>query len=194
MDALQMFRIGYGHARGSVDDILGALPPEQLRQRPHPRLNSIAWTILHIARNEDVVVSRFLAGCEQLFTVGGWAARLNIGHHHAGTGMTDEEVAGVTGSIDVDALGAYWEAVGERLWESVSALSPDALDEITDPEQARRVMGREYFPERLTAEAEHFAGRSKGVWLAGTILAHGLRHVGEVQTIRSLVGSPAPAG
>ena len=188
MDALQMFRIGYDNAHDTVVDILGALPPEQLQVRPHPRLNSIAWIVLHVARNHDVVASRFLVGCEQVFIAGGWAAQLNIGHQHAGTGMTDDEVAEVTARIDMDALHAYWAAVGERVREAVGALSPVTLDEITEPEQARRVMGWEYFPEHLAASAEEFTGRTKGMWLAGTILAHGLRHVGEIQTIRSLVG------
>ena len=188
MDALGLFRIGFDHAHETVTELLAALSPEQLRARPDPRLNSIAWTALHVARTHDVVASRLLTDWEQAFTEGGWAACLNIAHRHAGTGMADAEVVDVTRDIDLGALRDYWAAVMDRARAAVSALSAGALDEVTDAERARRVMAGEYYPGGLADEAAQYAGRPKGLWLGGTILAHGLRHVGEMQTIRSLLG------
>ena len=34
--------------------------PELMRQRPHPRVNSLAWNMWHLTRVEDYAVNRFI--------------------------------------------------------------------------------------------------------------------------------------
>jgi DinB superfamily len=69
------------------------LTDTQVRLRPHPSMNSIAWLLWHIARSKDMGVDRLIANRSDVLHGGGWAPRLNMSRRDMGTGMTDEEVA-----------------------------------------------------------------------------------------------------
>jgi hypothetical protein len=88
-----------------------AVADAHMRQRPHPRVNSIAWNLWHLARVEDARVSRFVADLPQLLDVGGWAEKLNIPWRHHGSGMTFDEVDELDQRINLPALREYSQAV-----------------------------------------------------------------------------------
>ena len=68
MDALSFLLLRYGDLhRGLVDDLLSRLSEAQVRGRPHPGVNTVAWLLWHTARVEDVGVNRFLADRPQVF-------------------------------------------------------------------------------------------------------------------------------
>ena len=50
---------------------------DQMRLRPHPQLNSIAWLLWHMARSEDMGVNRLIANRPDVLTGDGWASRLD---------------------------------------------------------------------------------------------------------------------
>ncbi len=39
------------------------IPEILMRQRPHPRVNSIAWIVWHLTRVEDAGLNRFVVDC-----------------------------------------------------------------------------------------------------------------------------------
>jgi hypothetical protein len=92
MDAIDFLLLRYGDLhRGLVDDLLGKLTEAQVRGRPHPGVNTVAWLLWHAARIEDVGVNRFVAERPQALDAG-WLDRLKVGRRDVGTGMDDAEV------------------------------------------------------------------------------------------------------
>ena len=60
IDIFLEFHKGKGLPNQAIDRLFDRLSEEQLRCRPHPVLNSVAWVVWHIARAEDVGVNRFV--------------------------------------------------------------------------------------------------------------------------------------
>lgn len=63
MDAIDFFLVRYTELHGRlVDDLVRGLNEAQVRGRPAPGVNTVAWLLWHMARIEDVGVNRFVAG------------------------------------------------------------------------------------------------------------------------------------
>src|SRR4051812_9840062 len=87
-----------------MDRLFDMLSEEQLRCRPHPVVNSIAWIVFHISRAEDTGVNRYVVDLPQVFDGGDWGRRMNIEIRHHGYGMSDREVTALSQHIDLPAL------------------------------------------------------------------------------------------
>src|SRR6266704_5194407 len=121
MDAISFFLLRYGDLhRLLIDDLLKGLSDAQVRGRPTPGVNTIAWLLWHMARIEDVGVNRFLVDGTQVLDEG-WGARLGVARRDVGTGMSDGEVDELSARIDLPALRGYWEAVTARTLGVVEA-------------------------------------------------------------------------
>src|SRR3989337_1453449 len=92
-------------------EIWDRVPHDLMRQRPHPRVNSIAWNLWHMTRVEDAGLNRFVVDRSQVLDQGQWLPRLNIPWRHQGTDMTFTEVDDLSQHIDVHALHDYSGAV-----------------------------------------------------------------------------------
>jgi DinB superfamily len=192
--ALQFFLLRYEvlHATTgsqSIDSLFSTLSEAQLRDRPRPDLNSIAWIVWHMARAEDFGVQRFVGHRPQVFDQEAWMARLHVPLRHCGTAMTDEEVSDLSARIDLAALRAYWAAVGRGTLAVVHALPPEALDEVIDAVYVHQVL----FDEGVSGPNADFMepayqGKSKGWFLAHLGLTHNYEHVAEALVIHGLLG------
>src|SRR5215510_4235792 len=94
MDALQFFLLRHEALRSttaqqSIDILFSQLSEAQLRHRPRPDLNSIAWIVWHMARCEDFGVQRLVGYRPQIFDQQGWMARLHVPLRDSGTCMTE---------------------------------------------------------------------------------------------------------
>src|SRR5437868_11897107 len=76
----------------SQDNMLRGVTEEQMRVRPQPGFNSLAWLLWHMTRTEDIAANVIIAERPQVFDEGDWAARLNVSRRDLGSGMTDSEV------------------------------------------------------------------------------------------------------
>lgn len=196
MDALQFFLLRYEalHAPTgtvSIENLLTGLSEAQLRCRPHPELNSIAWIVWHIARTEDLGIQRLVGHHPQIFDREAWMARLNVPLRHVGTSMTDEEVSALRAQIDLAALGAYWAAVGRGTVDVVKALHPASLDEVIDAAYLHQVFFDEgVFGPHANVDAieTNYQGKNTGWVLAHLGLTHNYEHVAEALVIRGLLG------
>jgi len=164
-------------------------PEDLMRQRPHPRLNSVAWNLWHLARVEDAGINRFVVDASQVFDEGGWEQRLKVPWRHQGTGMTLDEVDDLNQRIDLHALHDYSSMVGARTQEVVKAIDPTSLDGIMDAQRLRVIL----FDEGLAAPQsagllDNYTGWSKGRCLIHFGLTHSFQHVGEIGVIASLLG------
>lgn len=112
-----------------IERLFDRLSEEQLRTRPYPAINSIAWLLWHMARVEDAGVNRLVVAQPQVFDEGNWGKRMNVPIRHHGTGMTDREVTDLSQRIDIAALCAYREAVRTKTATVVKSLPLEQLDE-----------------------------------------------------------------
>lgn len=160
-----------------------------MRQRPHPRVNSIAWNLWHLSRVEDAGVSRFVADLPQVLDEGGWAEKLNVPWRHHGSGMTFDEVDELNERIDLPALHEYSQAVAERTRHVVTSVPLDELDAVLTLDRVRQVVVDEGLgygdPAGLVA---NYTGWTKGKCLLNFALTHPYQHVGEMGVIASLLG------
>ncbi|OGK98290.1 MAG: hypothetical protein A3E31_04345 [Candidatus Rokubacteria bacterium RIFCSPHIGHO2_12_FULL_73_22] len=194
MDAIDFLLLRYGDLhRRLIDDLLGKLAEGQVRGRPHPGVNTVAWLLWHTARIEDVGVNRFVLDRSQVLD-DGWLERLGVGRRDVGTGMRDAEVDELSARIELPALRGYWQAVSARTLAALETLRGSDLEVVVPAERVRRVATAEGAvapgAEWLT---EFWAGgRSRGWVLAQTPLLHVYGHYFEARVSAGLWGVRSP--
>jgi hypothetical protein len=192
MNAIELFlefHEGKGLPADAIDRLFDQMSKAQLRCRPYPVLNSVAWIIWHMARAEDTGVNRFVIDCPQVFDEGNWGERMKITIRHHGGGMADAEVTALSQQIDLPALRSYYTAVRARTVEVVKMLTPDQLAEIPDSTKRRRIIDAEgIFPPPLSPDELPYQGWSRGSLLLHLAMTHNYGHFYEVCTVCSLMG------
>ena len=193
MDAIDLFLSRYGDLHhGLVEGLLTSLPEAQLRGRPHPGVNTIAWLLWHSARIEDLAVNRFLADSPQVLDE--WRDRLGVARVDVGTGMTDAEVDEFSTRIDLTALRGYWDAVTTRTLGLTGSLRSSELEAVVPGARVKSVVHAEKAVapgvEWLT---EFWAGGRTRAWmLAQTALLHPYGHYYEARVTAGLWGARSP--
>jgi hypothetical protein len=194
MDAVDFFLLRYDALhRTLLDDMLKSLTDAQVRGRPHPGVNTIAWLFWHAARVEDVGVNRLIVDGTQVLD-DGWLARLGVDRRDVGTGMTDAEVDGLSARLDLAALRGYWDALTVRTRQVVETLRGQDLTDVVPADRVERVCADEGAvapgAEWLT---EFWANRRTRGWLlAQTPLLHVYGHYFEARVAAGLWGARSP--
>lgn len=194
MDAIDFFLLRYETLhRTLLDDLLQGLTDAQVRGRPHPGVNTIAWLIWHAARVEDVGVNRFVVDGAQVLD-GGWLERLDGGRRDVGTGMTDSEVDALSTRLDLAALRGYWDAVTRRTLDVVATLPGQDLGAVVPADRVKRVCADEgaVAPGAEWLTAFWAKGRTRGWVLAQTPLLHVYGHYFEARVAAGLWGARSP--
>lgn len=162
--------------------------PAQMRQRPHPRLNSIAWNLWHLARVEDAGLNRFVMRQPQVLDSADWTAQMNLPWRHHGGEMTLAEVDDLNTHIDLAALQRYMQAVHDRTRHIVATLDQTTLDQPLDASFVRQVVVDEGLVLRNPeAFITNYASWDLGKCLMTFGLTHPFQHLGEMETIASLL-------
>jgi len=193
MDAIDFFLLRCADIhRQAGDELLGGLPDDQVRGRPVPGANTIAWLVWHMARIEDVGVNRFLTDGAQVHA--DWMERLDVGRRDVGTGMTDAEVDAFSARVDLAALRGYWDAVTRRTLAVAEALRGEDLAVHVPAERVRRVASEEGAVSPGVGWLTDFwaAGRSRAWFLAQTPLLHVYGHYFEARVAKGLWGARSP--
>ncbi|WP_327347892.1 mycothiol transferase [Streptomyces europaeiscabiei] len=166
MDAKDVLIDAYGRIKEGVHAAVDGLSPAELRARPAPDANSVAWLVWHLTRIQDDHVAD-ASGLDQLWLSQGWERRFGLAlpARDTGYGHSTAQVAEVR--VDSgDLLTGYFDAVHERTLAFVHGLGADDLDRIVD--------------ERWTPAV------TLGVRLV-SVLADDLQHVGQAAYVRGLV-------
>jgi hypothetical protein len=189
MEVSQLVLTFHQDLKGYSLRLFERLNEAQLRARPQPALNSIAWLLWHMARCEDAGVNRLIAERTQVLDEGKWGERLHVPIRHHGTGMTDEEVTDLSRRIDLHALRAYYEAVKSRTVEVVQTLSAEQLDEVNELAYLRQVLFDEgmFNPAVPLKEPLPYQGNSKGKLLFHFAVTHNFGHFYEAAAVCSLL-------
>lgn len=194
MDAINLLLLRYGDLhRGLIDDLLSRLSEAQVRGRPHPGVNTVAWLLWHTARVEDVGVNRFIADRPQVFE-DGWLERLQVPRRDVGTGMSDAEVDALSAGIDLPALRGYWQEVTQRTLAIVETLRGTDLEAPVAAERVKRVASSE---GAVAAGAEWLTefwagGRSRAWFLIQVPVLHVYGHYFEARVAAGLWGVRSP--
>ena len=191
MDATEFFLVRYEQVHRVLSDpAIKQLTEAQVRGRPHPGVNTVAWLLWHMARVEDVGVNRFVADRPQVLE-DGWLGKLALGRRDVGTGMSDAEVDDLSARVDLDALRGYWDAVARRTPEVVASLRGSDLNAVVPKERVERVASDEGAVARGAEWLTEFwaGGRTRAWVLAQTPLLHVYGHYFEARAVAGLWGA-----
>jgi hypothetical protein len=140
----------------------------------------IAFSLFHFVNIEDG--SALMLGAGPLVYDDAWRDRIGAavddhGKHRTVDEMMDQRIG------DLDAFVEYMSAVFARTEGWLAGLDPASLDEV--------IVARPFPPQIATTYSARVAGERGITRLDGTecwIYQHGLRHMGEIEHARALVG------
>lgn len=161
-------------------DAVATMSSEQVNYLERVPVLPIAFSLFHLAQIEDGSVS-MLGGGPMVYN-DGWAARMELAIADHGKERTVEEMASQAIG-DYEAFKEYQRLVFSRTEEWLEGLDPSGLGDVivTRP-----------FPDRIASTYSARVAGEKGITrLDGIecwIYQHGLRHMGEVEHARALVG------
>ncbi len=171
-----------------ADMLLEGISDDQLRRRPAPALNPIAWTVWHMARCEDVTMNLIVAEGQQVLDAGEWPDRMQVARRDIGTGMSEAEVTELCTRVVIAELRAYRTAVARRTRDILQALDPASLDTIVDAPHIERVVAAGAFGPNAAWLAGFWQDRPREYFLSFTVLGHSYTMLGEIAVVRGLLG------
>ncbi len=172
-----------------LEGVWEMVPEEQLRQRPHPKVNSIVWNLWHLIRVEDAGLNRFVTDGVQVFEAGGWGEKINLPWRHHGSGMTFAEVDELSARINIPALREYSSAVVAQTRRVMAGLTQADLGATLTEAYVRKIVLDEGLGHNETEGLiANYTGWTKGKCLMNFGMTHPYQHVGEIGVIASLLG------
>ncbi len=166
--------------RSLYDDALSSMGPEHVNHFERPGVVPIAFSLFHITNMIDVSFC-LIAGCTPVWN-DEWAARVRMeipdhGKHRTVAEMEHQRIG------DYDAFREYFAAV----WDRVA----DWLDSAHEVDLERVLVPRPFPPQIASTFSARVAG-PPGITVLDAlecwIYQHGLRHMGEIELGRGLVG------
>lgn len=123
---------------GETDRLLSDLIADEFYTIPSAKDETIAWSLWHIARIEDITMNFLIARHEQVFD-GEWQRRLNVTVSDTGNAMSDVEISAFSRLINGAELIEYRNAVGMRTREIVSVLTATDMKRKVSAEDCRKI-------------------------------------------------------
>jgi hypothetical protein len=191
MDAIDLWLLRYESVHTFLaDDLVAGLTEAQVRGRPVPGANPVAWLIWHAMRIEDVCVSRFVLDRPQVLDAG-WCERLRVARRDVGTGMNDAQVDTLCAAVDVEQLRGYCRAVTRATLDAIPLLRNLDLEALVPGERVKRVCTTEGAVDPSAPWLTEFwaGGRSRAWILFQTSLLHVYGHYFEGLATKGLWGA-----
>jgi hypothetical protein len=162
------------------EDALATMSLEHINHVEREPVLPIAFSLFHFVQIEDG--SATMLGAGPMVYDDGWAERIGLeitdhGKHRSVDEMVHQRIG------DYDGFKAYMDAVFAKTESWLAALDPAALAEV--------VVERPFPPQIATTYSARVAGEAGITRLDATecwIYQHGLRHMGEIEHARALVG------
>lgn len=162
------------------EDAVATMDLEQVNHVEREPVLPIAFSLFHLTQLEDVSASMLGAGTTVYDE--SWADRIGLVIHDHGKAKTvDEMVHQRIG--DYQAFQDYMAQVFAKTESWLAALEPESLDEV--------VVQRPFPPQIASTYSARVAAEAGITRLDATecwIYQHGLRHMGEIEHARALVG------
>ena len=188
MDVRTFFRQRHSYLHESfLPSLPKNLPEELFRKRPAEGTQPIVWLLWHMARVEDIGLSRFVWQKPQLFDQK-WQQQMNINISHYGTSMSEEEVSTFAQEVSVSEVLRYQNLVGKRTVEELGLINLSTLDEVLDENMVLKVVRDEGMAsEKAQWVTPHYVGKTRGWALCHFGLTHNFRHFGQVVMVRKML-------
>lgn len=154
---------------------------DQINHHERAGVLPIAFSLLHFVNNEDRYVSERLLDEPHLWDTEEWAERIggSVTPVRRGAPLTAGEAVQFG---DLDAWRDYQTAVFARTEAELAALPADRFGEVVFPEVPATLRGG--FMAALAGDGPVLLGDMMDV----VLYQHGMRHLGELEHARSLVG------
>lgn len=165
-------------------DVRMLVPRDLLTQRPAGAANSIVWLVWHLARCEDAVVNALVRGAPQVLERDGWPGRIATTDTRIGTGFTAEEVDALSCAVDPGQVDAYWTAVRQATAAWLQRVPASELDRVPP----NRLDPASLVPSDGAWILDRWRDKPASFLLSDAVIAHGYAHLGEMQTVRGLLG------
>ena len=171
-----------------LTSIRAKIKESDFRRSPIAGTQPIVWLIWHMARVEDMGLSRFIWKKDQLYNQD-WKEKINSDLSHYGTSMTEAEVADFATSVNVYSTLDYFQVVGNRTKEELAKLDVSTLNEVITEEEVKRIVTDEGM---ASSNAQwvipHYVGKTRGWMLCHMGLTHNFRHFGQIVLVKKLLG------
>lgn len=169
MTAIEYVRMELERLHGMLDKTLEDITEAQVHQAPGAKVNTVAWSVFHVARTEDNIVRFVLQDRRSpVWVEGGYAEKFGLPPVANGTGMSTEDAH----ALRIKDLG-LWKDYQRKVWASTDELFDKAPAEFWDKTVTIKGMG------------EMPAWRA----VAQICMIHGFMHAGQLETARTLVGA-----
>lgn len=191
MDTRAFFLEQYDTVRTIVNDMfLYGLDDDQLRHQPKEGLNSMAWYLWHTSRWQDFANTLIEEDRPQVLD-DGWVARLKVPRRDVGTGMTRDECTAFNQSIDLLAVRAYWDAVGEAVRAVARSIPVEQLSMPVDVARLRRMKDDGTLANERAMWLPSFLEGKNKAWFLSMAEWHTAEHLlGGVACVRRVSGVP----
>jgi hypothetical protein len=83
------------------DEVWDGLDEVTFRTMPTSKDETIAWSIWHITRIEDITMNILVAGDAQVINDDNWVEKMNVTVTDTGNAMTDPEIIALSSSINM---------------------------------------------------------------------------------------------
>lgn len=166
------------------EELWHGLDEAAFRRVPVREEHSIAWSLWHLARIEDITMNVLLAGQDQLFEREGWAGRLHAPIRDSGNEITPQMLLRLSEQVDRQAVRAYRSAVGASTRKVVAALSFADLKRKTPPERLSKAVAEGAINPESTGVLDYWAGLTGKGLLLMPPTRHNLFHLNECLTLK----------
>jgi hypothetical protein len=161
---------------------LGDMTLDQVNHHEREGVLPIAFSFSHFVRAQDQSISTFFAKSPPLWVSGGWAQKIGVAVNALGREETVEEMERQS-FRDLDAWKEYQAQVIARTNETLRTIDAETLAEVVFPQLPPNMQniycGLVIGPGNPLRKLEV---------LECFVYQHGLRHMGEVEHGRALVG------
>jgi DinB superfamily len=174
-------------AHASWQAAVSDLTLEQVNHQERPRVLPIAFSLMHLVNTEDARLCAEVAGQESLWVREGWAERVRPSVQSVFRG-TPLEVAETLRFGDLDAWRAYQSAVFAQTDMLLASMDDARWDDVWLEQVPDSMRGG--FLHLLSGDGSIVFGD----FLEVVLYHHSLRHLGELEHARSLVGLTGVGG
>jgi hypothetical protein len=156
------------------DELWEGLEDFAFRTMPTEKDETIAWSLWHLTRIEDITMNILVVGEAQVINSSNWLERMKVTVSDTGNAMSDEEIIDLSNKLDMKELRNYRIAVGRKTREIIEKLQPSDLKRKMESDRLQRILD-----EGAVLEAEEsrwlidFWGRKN---VAGILLMPVTRH------------------
>jgi len=138
MEAKELITKSLEQSQGALTRSLDGLSQQEVAWCPGPECNSIAFTLWHTARVEDMFMNRMIQGQPEIYTSESWQEKLGTPDKAARYTVEELQAWPVP---DMAVLREYSDAVRKNTLSLLEAMPVEKLSQAANPERPMGTVG-----------------------------------------------------